>query len=327
MHTPPLSKTPDTVAFYERVIKRLENRAAEMVAAGLMDEAVDRNLQLALAVDDLAPFVTASTFRLYRAAVMYAIERAPGPFDYNIEPLLNPEPSENESIRQEELAQKREANLTMLRGAQQKATWLPAAEWVVLLKALRSSDSIWAQLAFDWVIATLGTGLRPCEWSDANWSGAKLIVNNAKATNERAHGPTRTLDLSRVEPAQRAVLNRFVPAVQSTGSSGFKGSYDGVRNLVRVVARRTFPGRKRYPTLYTARHTFAARAKATFNRETVAALMGHASLESAARHYASSKLARGGMPLQVEASFADIEAVRRANAARSVLKKPGEDGR
>ena len=177
MHTPPRTKSPDTVVFYERVIRRLENRAAQMVAAGLMGEVLDRNLQLALAADDLAPFVTAATFRLYRAAVMYAIERAPGAFDYNAEMLLNPEPSENESIRQEELTQRREANLTSLRGAQQKATWLPAAEWVILLKALRSSDSIWAKLAFDWVIATLGTGLRPCEWSDASWSGAKLVVN------------------------------------------------------------------------------------------------------------------------------------------------------
>jgi len=112
----------------------------------------------------------------------------------------------------------------------------------------------------------------------------------------------------------------FIDTVVGHGPDGYRDLYNGVRNLIRVQARQVFVGRKQYPTLYTARHCFAARAKTTYNREEVAALMGHASIATAGRHYAAAGFARGGRPLDVEPTFADVQAVRRAQAARSFLK-------
>jgi hypothetical protein len=322
MRTTHLTQTRETQSFYRRVVARLERHAAKLLAAGDMAEIPDRNVRVAIAYACLEPTVTEATARLYRAAILHLIEAEPGERDWDVLKIIDPEPSASESDRQDELRARRAQNLQTLRGAQQKAKWLSMADWTKLGEALGRSRSSWARPARHWITATLLTGLRPCEWRRAMLDGASLVVVNAKATNGRAHSQTRTIGLAKCDRTELAVVASFLDLVRSFGSDGYKTLYDGVRDLICDVARETFPGRDRYPSLYTARHCFAARAKATYSKVEVAALMGHASTATAGRNYAPARHARGGRPLEAEPSANDIDAVRRAQNARSLFSEP-----
>jgi len=209
---PPTSKTLGTERFYDRVAGLLMRHAARMEVAGNMGVIADRNVQIAFAFLDLEPTVTAATARLYRAAAVSFIARNPGPMDEDAEAILAPEPTETDYIQQEQLDRKRKTNLTVLRGAQQKAKWIQTADWDRLLRALTESSSHWAQPAVHWIMATLITGLRPCEWKSACLLGTQLQLMNAKATNGRSHSLERTLDLSRLPEAQLKLIGGFICA-------------------------------------------------------------------------------------------------------------------
>ena len=313
------TQTQATQSFYLRIVARLDRHATRLVEAGEMAVIDDKNVRIAIAYRDLEPTITAASARLYRAAVRHAITHEPGSRDWDAEALIDPEPCAAESARLDDLAQQRKVNLVTLRGAQQKAKWLPMAEWARLNTALGATHNPWARAAQQWIVATLIVGLRPCEWRRAKVVGTSLVVVNAKATNGRAHSETRTIGLARCVKEDRAMVASFAEWVSQLDDPGYKAAYDGVRDLIRVTARTTFPGRDRHPSLYTARHSFAARAKATHSREGVAALMGHASTLTAGRNYAHSRHARGGRPLDAEPSPADIAAVLRARDANRLL--------
>jgi integrase len=312
-----------TIASYRRLTLLLLRHSDRMKNAGRLGLVTDFALRLAFAFEDLEPRITAASARLYRAAATNAISSNPGDRDTEALAILQPEPSEEETYRVDKLAEMRASNLTTLRGAQQKAKWVSGADWKRLLSALGRRDSMWAEPAIDWLAAGLVVGLRPCEWQHATFNDGKLCVQNAKATNGRAHGPERTIDVSRSSRLEQEVVERFLSRVQEAGEDGYRQLYDGVRNLIRVVAREEFLGRRVFPTLYSARHVFAARAKATYPKDVVAALLGHASLVTAGRHYALARHARGGKPLDAQPAVADVEAVRRANVAKSILPSPG----
>jgi hypothetical protein len=260
------TKTLTTIATYERIAKTLFRRAHRLLAAGDMGVIRDPERLLAFAFLDAEPKVCEATARLYRAAAVYWVKANPGEHTDDAMTLLCPEPSESDDFHEEKLALKR-SELTCLRGSQQKAKWLDPADWTRLIEALAARPNVWSTLAVDWLLAGLCTGLRPCEWRNTNWQDDKLTVLNAKATNARSHGITRTLDLTRSSASEREVVKRLSAHLNSMSDEAFEEAYTGVRNLIRRVARKVFPRRERFPTLYTARHVFAARAKATWNPE------------------------------------------------------------
>ena len=319
MHTPTKTKSKSTIAFYARVVMRLQRHADAMVRNGDMIQIDDASLRLALAFEDLEPRVSEATARLYRSALIHFIQTHPTPSVWDALHILQPEPSEDTDLRHERLEERRAAHLQAPRGPQQKATWVSDTDWRRLLHGLEATDSSWSAPARDWILATLASGLRPCEWRSAQVEEGKLVVQNAKNTNGRAHGKTRTIDLAKLDPSTREVVTAFTVRVHALCDGGFDAMYTGVRNLIRIVGRSVFAGRSRFPTLYTARHCFAARAKSTHTKEGVAALMGHASVQTAGRHYAHAWRARDGRPLEVDPAPQDLEAVRRATAARSFI--------
>ncbi|MCA8451381.1 hypothetical protein, partial [Burkholderia vietnamiensis] len=70
-----------------------------------------------------------------------------------------------------------------------------------------------------------------------------------------------------------------------------------------------FGSRKTYPTLYSARHQFAADAKSSgWTQAEVAALLGHASDDTAARHYARAR--SGQSAIRVAPVGQEIQTVR-----------------
>ena len=70
--------------------------------------------------------------------------------------------------------------------------------------------------------------------------------------------------------------------------------YNGVRLTIHRIVRDIFPNRRKYPSLYSTRHQFAANLKAAeFTKCEIAALMGHAVDTTATMHYGRKRHGSG----------------------------------
>jgi hypothetical protein len=152
------------------------------------------------------------------------------------------------------------------------------------------------------------TGLRPCEWPRAElrrstregfaWT---LVVANAKATNQRAHGSHRTLYFAELDPQ---IADDILAWIQIARSKRYQRLLNTIGRLLWKITRELWPDREEWPTLYTTRHLAVAAWKAHFLRKgqsdaerldalaTIAALMGHGSDATASQHYARANAGR-----------------------------------
>ena len=153
------------------------------------------------------------------------------------------------------------------------------------------------------------TGLRPREWEGASLDeeGLVLRVRNAKQTNGRANGTHRHLRLHRMTPDEQNAIRQMVDLVAT--SADFPLLYARVRKIIWRTAKRCWPRRTQRPSLYSARHQWAANAKRIYSKRVVAALAGHASVETAGIHYA--RRSRGESAHLPEPLEQDIAAVRK----------------
>src|SRR5260364_48969 len=144
-----------------------------------------------------------------------------------------------------------------------------------------------------WLAAAAVTGLRPCEWRTAqlNEDATQLIVQNAKATNGRANGASRTIA---IRPEDAASIQAHLASIHELLARGYPFAH--IHQCCSIALNRackalwgTDPA-KRY-ALYSARHQFAANAKATTSQQEVARLIGHHSIRTARRHYAPRRSA------------------------------------
>lgn len=176
---------------------------------------------------------------------------------------------------------------------------------------------LWAQ-AF--IRAGVVFGLRPGEWFRAHFvapdddptdmdgelelfmEGRRLYLHvvNGKAGNGRAFGYMRTLmiDLKYVDENGLDAASWLIEQAQNVTEEQFDRIIENTRAvLYSVIERCGRPCRPRGSgrvTLYTARHQFAANAKdAGLSEVEVAASMGHASTETATRHYGRKRHGRG----------------------------------
>lgn len=151
-------------------------------------------------------------------------------------------------------------------------------------KELSRSKSQWGKPTRIWLRVGILTGLRPVEWRKAKLletdNTATLLVHNAKNTNNRANGETRTLHLNHLSKDDINLIKTHLMIVDKFNSkkTDWESLYQGCSNLLRTKNKIVFPNRKKNPTLYSARHQYSANIKATGCKpEEVAALMGHAS--------------------------------------------------
>lgn len=162
------------------------------------------------------------------------------------------------------------------------------------------SRSRFAPILVDWMEAGIATGLRPIEWQatdvevrvDASAPGGRwvwLYVLNAKATNGRANGIVRTLDLSHF----RDDTLRAVQRMSKAGSDWLlAGTYDSMQSqcaqLLYGVSDKVTKGRRIY-SLYSMRHQFVANAKSYHKPEAVSALVGHVVTDTAVSSYGKKR--------------------------------------
>ena len=175
---------------------------------------------------------------------------------------------------------------------------------------------LWAQALMR---AGVVFGLRPGEWFRARFvapdddptemdgefelfmEGRRLYLHvvNGKAGNGRAFGSMRTLmiDLKYVDENALEAASWLIEQAQKVTEKQFDRIIENTRAvLYHAIERCGRPCRPRGSgrvTLYTARHQFAANAKhAGMSELEIAALMGHASTETATQHYGRKRHGR-----------------------------------
>lgn len=196
----------------------------------------------------------------------------------------------------------------------------PARDYRALVQWMRQHPGQWHADLERWLTVSLLTGLRPQEWAHAIMKGAggnaSLLIENAKATNQRAHGPTRTLLLDGLTDSERELIATHLQRCQEWEKSGqFKSFYHGCSATLTRLGRLLWPARQQYPTLYSTRHQFSADAKASgFLREELAAMMGHAVDDTATKHY-GRKVAGHNM-VRVRPDPAEVARVRQVYTDR-----------
>jgi hypothetical protein len=170
-----------------------------------------------------------------------------------------------------------------------------------------------------WCRATLLCALRPTEWAKAvcREEGDRFVVSvrNAKATQGRSHGETRTLIFEGLDESDSKAISDTVALANAWAARGRSAALQKlVADTLYRAARAALGRREAYPSLYTFRHQAIANWKTERNAIEVAALCGHARMETAARHYAARRHAwRGGRPKAAMPSPADVQAVRLLN--------------
>lgn len=259
------------------------------------------------------------TARLYRAAIAFVLAESGLPDGEHLRSLLFRENVHGDALLddRQKLRDLRRPLRWRPRTSAQKAKRFHHDEARALQAAVLNSRSQYAEATAAWFAASILTGLRPTEWQNTALENDPdgdliLVVRNAKHTNGRAHGISRTLGLREMSREQLAIIQRhllFTRNVQSIGR--FDHQYNECRRLLGRTANRLWPDRLRHPTLYTGRHMFTADAKSTFDQLEVAALLGHASAETAGLHYAQRRFGRGSVA--VRPATQDVAAVAHRN--------------
>lgn len=183
----------------------------------------------------------------------------------------------------------------------------------------------WAKLMSIFLTATALTGLRPSEWYGSELllaeSPPKLRVLNAKSTNGRGNGRTRTLHLIGLTPKELDAIDELIDVYHGYDADGFgEEMRNGFNAYFYRTVRRVLGKRGKYPAPSTLRHYFSANAKATHPEEAVSALMGHASDASAVRNYARRSSAKGKVKVHAEPS--EVAKVRRVRRPRNLVNQP-----
>jgi integrase len=310
-------KTVHTKEAYERRFRQLCQRYDKAHESGNTDDSEASWAGFVSWLPTLRPTLRPASWRQYRAAVVYVLERSElQTRDELIEQLRTAGAPADETV------------FASSRTSHGKARSMKVADLRAMLTWLDAHAGRWNGLASAWLLWTTATGLRPAEWRlahlarDPKTNNAALLVHNAKATNGRAHGATRTVLIPSLDPEEWESLDDLLQTIKRLDAAGLYGqAYGGVQQAIRRAARALWPSRLRHLTLYTGRHQFAADAKSSgLDPAQIAALMGHAVIETHQTHYGKRRCGRGAV--RVQASQRDVERVLQRAAARTP-RKPG----
>ena len=171
-------------------------------------------------------------------------------------------------------------------------------DWVAVAQVLRRGRSDYDALLLGYFGAALVSGLRPAEWANCRLVETRdahvLIVRNSKNSNGRAHGAYRRLVWAKAEHAEVLRVKTWLAMMRdaladlqvSERHDAWSRLRKALQSRLHSICVKLWPRRQRHPTLYSARHTFAALAKPIYSTTEVAALMGHAVDDTATRRYA-----------------------------------------
>lgn len=252
---------------------------------------------------------SASTWRQYKSAMICSLENELDLLDERLDPtpwaeaieMLRNIVNEGDGVKDGGTSAK-------------KLKKFPQSDFTHLDTYLKSKPHQTHEALRDWLQSGIWTGLRPVEWRDCELIDINgipaLLVQNAKHSNGRAHGKTRTVILQRFTPEELETLKRHLARVHKWYSAGiYDRMYHACSSKLYTVVRKLWPKRTRHLTLYSTRHQFVADAKASnFSLIEIAALMGHAVDETASEHY--GKRAAGQQITKVQALAAEMAKIK-----------------
>jgi integrase len=271
---------PETLDQYDRIARRLRKQAAlhqdqdgspDATPGELVSWMIAKKTEWSLA-----------TWRLYKAAVSHDLAKGDNPASQTALVRLEAEPQTG--------ARKRSGRTSAIK---QKS--LPPEDLETLADHLRAAHPTeTGRTLVHFLVVGIATGLRPGEWRHAicvpchpDTGLPALIVRNAKHSRGRGNGSARTLHLGDLDPwLQRRIQSVAEMAAEAEAAGGFDTWMAALRKALYRATREIWPNRARHIALYSARHQCAANLKQVFGRPAVAALLGHASAETAGSHYA-----------------------------------------
>ncbi|WGS18634.1 MULTISPECIES: hypothetical protein [unclassified Bradyrhizobium] len=248
-----------------------------------------------------------STINLYRAALIQAIEDAgPELANASAEELLaslKPGPQPRKSGSPKTSARKRKS--------------VPEAEFALLMDRLRNrGDHPDDRLAARLLNHNVRLFLRPSEWRTAIIQGNTLIIRNGKATNGRALGTHRQLDLKDYGGKGVSDLSKLLVFLRkrAQGAESFRHLWGSLASRIARACKEI--GIKRVSP-YSTRHIGMANAKSWMSPEEVAATAGHKTTATATAHYAKRRTGWRTKPLGVARPMAeDVAKVIRSPKVR-----------
>lgn len=285
------SRAPATDAAYEKRFGQLEREVRACLPAPLTIEKFTTWL-----IDERRPQLAASSWRQVRAAARFGLKRSYSEDQRALAAALlrlddaHPIQAENRKPRTSSNKAKRH----------QKPN-----DFSRIVHTALASRSRYGQALADYLQAANTCGLRPCEWpravlrpSQAAGFAWELVAPCAKYDEVRATGETRTLRWTQLASSTVSAIQSCIARATEAADEGRYGKLmKRLEELMRAITRDLFPKRKSWPTPYTLRHECRARWTAHYVRADmtdeqrehglaiVAALLGHASDETATRHY------------------------------------------
>lgn len=295
-----LTKNEQTKVDYLKRANQLIKRAKKELDMH-QDEELDVR-QLAVWLNEHKASIARTTWRQYKSSVIYYFENHP-----------------DTQAADEALEYLRDITsvgaLTHTeRTSSLKMKKISYEDWEKLDGYLKDKNKKWHEQLRFWLRASIITGLRPVEWRSVVFfqheNEPALKVQNAKSTNGRAHGETRTLVLKNVKPDDLNAIRNHLNNIRTfSGMDAYEYFYNGCAIALYKACRKCWPRRKRHITLYSTRHQFSANAKSSgFSRAEVAALMGHAVDITATIHYGRKQA--GNETLSVNPIDEDVSRVR-----------------
>lgn len=305
------TKTNETIAVYIKRAKNLAKRAVQELGLTAGERLDPR--QFVAWLDTLRPSLSRSSWRQYKSSVVCFLER-----------IEDEEAVQALDFLRELDTQGCVAKTNKTSGSKLKK--FSFRDFQRLTDHLRNKPGKWHRPLLDWLVCGCLTGLRPQEWVGAGLSeidGEKaLVVKNAKGTNGRSHGPTRTLLLAALSIDEVQTLrNHLERAEMWAGMEQFDDFYSGCSLTLYYLSRKLWPRRQKHVTLYSCRHQFTANAKASgFSTAEIAAMMGHRVDTTATKHY--GKKVAGNELLRVRALDADVQKVEQKFRSRQAPGTP-----
>lgn len=226
----------------------------------------------------LQPTIVRSTWRYYRAAIVYYLQL----HNHSLAAVTAVRKLENTNCKQESfetsaLKQKKLSNNDI----------------ELIASKLDPTKNKWDGLIISWLEAAVITGLRPSECETAVLKGDYLIVQNGKSTNGRSFGVERVLNLSGLDECAYEAVEKFFHKLHyaiHVNEGNFEHIYTSCRMRLRWATVRLWPPKKKHPTLYSGRHQFSADMKNTLSIKEIAALMGHGTDATATEHYGKKQV-------------------------------------
>lgn len=309
------TRNADTLKAYPKRVRTLIQRCRRELGLHPHDR-LDPRRYVGWLIDDRLT-KSRPTWRMYKAASVHFLEQ-------EIERDRDPHAEEALELLQSVTSDGCLKSTNRTSGAKLKK--FPVRDYRRLMDYLEDHPSPWSAELMRWLSVGMLLGLRPIEWGQAEVihvdGEPALRVQNAKQTNNRAHGVSRTLLMGGLTDEERHLVTEHVnQATAFAQAGGYAKFYQGCAATLARVVRQIWPRRPKRLTLYSLRHQFAADAKASgLATEEIAALMGHAADDTATIHY--GRKSAGLEMIRVRPDPAEVARVRQSFKQRFPQQAP-----